>query len=179
MCVTVINLFLLVFLFIDPENWGSAFCSFEQYCCDHSYNCLLVQRDAFFPIHCYDQIDTKMDLFLMKLLLIKSPRTPWQCWGRRPGARGVLAALRRGEEDTLTLGWRSPPGKGAGILSWAHSCGKVLGLLISPNLALLFASSCRPWPPTLPGWLPFPRHMPILQDLSPLHSKCSVILVQG
>lgn len=41
-------------------------------CCCHHYNCPLVQGEALSPIYHCDQIDTDMDLFLMKLLLIKS-----------------------------------------------------------------------------------------------------------
>ncbi|XP_042101631.1 ras-specific guanine nucleotide-releasing factor RalGPS1 isoform X9 [Ovis aries] len=52
-----------------------------QCCRDHPCNCLLVRGDAFFPVHPFDQIDTKMDLFLMKLLLIGFSGTPQPCWG--------------------------------------------------------------------------------------------------
>lgn len=108
------------------QEWFPAFGYSEQCCCDRSYNCLPVQGDAFFPIHHFDQIATKMDLFLMKLLLIKFPGIPRQCWGRRPGAGGVSAALR-GRRNTLTLGLVVPLVKVAGIWAWGHSMGEPWG----------------------------------------------------
>lgn len=55
----------------------------------------------FSPIHHFDQIETKMDLFLMKLLLIKSPRTLQQSRVGEPGAEGSLEG--RGKHTDLGL----------------------------------------------------------------------------
>lgn len=82
----------------------------------------------------------------MKLLLIKFPGTPRQCWGRRPGAGGVSAALR-GRRNTLTLGLVVPPVKVAGIWAWGHSMGS-LGVPDIPKFPPSpCASTCQLLPP--------------------------------
>lgn len=119
-----------------------------------------------------------MDLFLMKLLLIKSPGTPRPCWGRRPGAGGGLAALR-GEGNTLDLGLVVPPSKRCWDLVLGTQVWESLGVPNIPKLLLLFvlllADSCHPSTTTLSHWFPLQGHMLILQDWLPLHSKCICI----
>lgn len=86
MCVAVIHLFVLIFFFInsagsDPRDDFLLFAILNSAAVTVLITLFWCREMHFFPIHHFDQIDTKMDLFLMKLLLLKFPGTPWQLLG--------------------------------------------------------------------------------------------------
>ena len=133
----------------------------------------------FFPIHHFDQIDTKMDLFLMKFLLITSPGTLQQSRVGEPGAGGSF----EGKGSTLTLGWWSPQQRVLGSCPWDTAMGRSWGSRHPDHSSWCSRLSvpATPSPPTPARWFPFQRLMPIPAELasSPLQVQfyCAARLV--
>ena len=148
-CIAVIHLLVIFFISSsvrDPKNDFLLLAILNSAAVTVLVTVSQCKEMRFFPIHHFDQIATKMDLFLMKLFLIKFPGTPRQCWGRRPGAGGMSTALRGGR-NTLTLGLVVSPVKVAGIWAWGHSMGS-LGVPDIPKFPPSpCASTCQLLPP--------------------------------